>query len=242
MQHEGARRIQTVTANVAGRDVASFVGDAQAAVAAKVTMPAGTYVSFTGAAQAQAQSQRNLILNALLAVVGIVLLLSVVTRSWRNLLLVLANLPFALAGGVLAILVTGGQLSLGSLVGFATLFGITLRNSIIMISHFEHLGEVDGRAWGPAMAIEGRRRSACAHPYDSLVAALGLLPPAIGRGDAGREIEGPMAVVILGGLITSMALNLLVLPTLALAFGRFRPFVDELADGPDTPPEAAAAT
>lgn len=230
VQHEGARRIQTVTANVAGRDVASFVKDAQAAVAAKVKMPAGTYVAFTGSAQAQAQSQRNLLLNSLLAGIGIVILLSVVTRHWRNLLLVLVNLPFALAGGVLAVLVTGGQLSLGSLVGFVTLFGITLRNSIMMISHFEHLVAVEGRTWGPATAIEGAADRLTPILMTSLVTALGLLPLAIGRGDAGREIEGPMAVVILGGLITSMVLNLLVLPTLALAFGRFEPPVDELAD------------
>jgi CzcA family heavy metal efflux pump len=221
VQHEGARRLQTVTANVTGRDVASFVADAKAAVAAKVKLPPGSYISFAGAAEAQAASQRALLINALLASIGIILLLSIVTRNWRNLVLVLVNLPFALAGGVLAVLVTGGTLSLGSLVGFVTLFGITLRNSIMMISHFEQLVSAEGRAWGTATAIEGAADRLIPIVMTSLVTGLGLLPLAVGMGDPGREIEGPMAVVILGGLITSMVLNLLVLPTLAVAFGRF---------------------
>lgn len=221
VQHEGARRLQTVTANVTGRDVASFVADAKAAVTAKVKLPAGSYVSFAGAAEAQAASQRALLINSLLAAIGIVLLLSVVTGNWRNLVLVLVNLPFALAGGVLAVLVTGGTLSLGSLVGFVTLFGITLRNSIMMISHFEHLVAVEGRTWSAATATEGAADRLIPIVMTSLVTGLGLLPLAIGMSDPGREIEGPMAVVILGGLITSMVLNLLVLPTLAVAFGRF---------------------
>ena len=227
IQHEGARRLTAVTANVKGRDVASFVKAAKAAVAAQVKLPPGAYITFAGAAEAQARSQHDLIINALLVGVGIVLLLSVVTRNWRNLVLVLINMPFALAGGVLAVLVTGGTLSLGALVGFVTLFGITLRNSIMMISHFEHLVEVEGRTWGLATAIEGAADRLVPILMTSLVTALGLLPLAIGRGDPGREIEGPLAVVILGGLMTSMVLNLLVLPTLALAFGRFEAKHDE---------------
>jgi CzcA family heavy metal efflux pump len=229
VMHLGAQRLQTVTANVAGRAVTAFVQDAKAAVAAKVQFPIGTYVQFTGAAEAQSRSQRDLILNSLIAGVGIVLLLSVVTRGWRNLALVLANLPFALVGGVLAVFATGGMLSLGSMVGFVTLFGITLRNSIMMVSHYEHLVEVEGRSWGVETAVEGAADRLVPILMTSLVTALGLLPLAIGMGDPGREIEGPMAVVILGGLLTSMALNLLVLPTLALRFGRFEPARDEFA-------------
>jgi len=108
VMHLGAQRLQTVTASVGGRAVTAFVQDAKAAVAAKVQLPIGTYVQFTGAAEAQSQSQRDLTLNSLVAGIGIVLLLSVVTRGWRNLVLVLANLPFALVGGVLAVFATGG--------------------------------------------------------------------------------------------------------------------------------------
>jgi len=230
--HEGAQRLQSVTANVAGGDIASFVQAAKVAIADKVQLPSGTYLQFAGAAAAQSRSQQDLIINSLIAGVGIILLLSIVTRNWRNLLLVLANLPFALVGGVLAVFATGGMLSLGALVGFVALFGITLRNSILMIAHYEHLVEVEGKGWGLAVAIQGAADRVIPILMTSLVTALGVLPLAIGMGDPGREIEGPMAVVILGGLLTSMALNLLVLPTLALRFGRFEPVRDELELAP----------
>jgi Cu/Ag efflux pump CusA len=219
--HQGARRVQTITANVAGRDVASFVTDAKAQLAAKVALPTGTYLEFAGAAEAQSKARRDLLLNALVAGIGIVLLLSMVTRNVNNLLLVLANLPFALAGGVLAVFASGGLLSLGAMVGFVTLFGITLRNSILMISHYEHLVGDEGRCWDNDTAISGAADRFPAIVMTSLVTALGVLPLAIGMSEPGREIEGPMAVAILGGLLTSMALNLLVLPTLALRYGRF---------------------
>jgi CzcA family heavy metal efflux pump len=219
--HQGARRVQTITANVAGRDVASFVADAKAQLAAKVALPTGTYLEFAGAAEAQSKARRDLLLNVLVAGIGIVLLLSMVTRNVNNLLLVLANLPFALAGGVLAVFASGGLLSLGAMVGFVTLFGITLRNSILMISHYEHLVGDEGRCWDNDTAIHGAADRFPAIVMTSLVTALGVLPLAIGMSESGREIEGPMAVVILGGLLTSMALNLLVLPTLALRYGRF---------------------
>jgi CzcA family heavy metal efflux pump len=238
VSHLGGRRVQTVTANVAGRDVASFVQEAQAAVATHVERPSGVYVEFTGTAQAQAQSRRDLLIHSSIAAVGIVMLLSIVTRNWRNLLLVLVNLPFALVGGVLAVFATGGVLSLGSMVGFVTLFGITLRNSIMMISHYERLVEIDGMPWDLEAAIKGAGDRLTPILMTSLVTALGLLPLAIGMGDPGREIEGPMALVILGGLLTSMALNLLILPALALRFGRFEAAVNELGENP---PEVANA-
>lgn len=227
VSHQGAQRLQTVTANVAGGNVASFVQTAKAQIAAKVSLPAGSYVQFAGAAQAQSQSQRDLFLNALIAGVGVVMLLSIITRNWRNLLLVLVNLPFALMGGVLAVFAMGGLLSLGSMVGFVALFGITLRNSILMISHYEHLVAVEGMTWGPEAALRGAADRLTPILMTSLVTGLGVLPLAIGMSEPGREIEGPMAVVILGGLLTSMALNLIVLPTLALRYGRFEPARDE---------------
>ncbi len=238
VQHEGAQRLQTVTANVAGTDVASFVRAAKGAIAAAVQLPAGAYLQFAGAAEAQSQSLRDLMVNSLVAGLGIILLLSIVTRNWRNLLLILANLPFALVGGVLAVLATGGLLSLGAMVGFVTLFGITLRNSILMIAHYEHLVEVERLSWGLQTAIRGAADRLTPILMTSIVTGLGVLPLAIGMGDPGREIEGPMAVVILGGLLTSMALNLLVLPTLALRYGRFEPALDELESGGAAPATA----
>jgi len=159
--------------------------------------------------------------NSFLAGLGILLLLWVVIANYRNLLLVLANMPFALVGGVLAAMATRGNLSLGSLVGFVTLFGITLRNSIMLISHYDHLVEVEGMPWGLDTALRGASERLAPILMTALVTGLGLLPLAIGSGDPGREIEGPMAMVILGGLATSTLLNLLVLPTLSLRYGKF---------------------
>jgi Cu/Ag efflux pump CusA len=182
----------------------------------QLKLPPNTYLEFSGTAEAQAQSRRDLMINSLLAGLGIVLLLSVVMGNYRNLLLVLANLPFALVGGVLAAMVT----VLGSLVGFVTLFEITLRNSIM---HYEHLVEAEGMTWGLDTASCEASERLAPILMTALVTGLGLLPLAIGSGDPGREIEGPMATVILGGLITSTLLNLLILPTLALRYGKFEP-------------------
>jgi Cu/Ag efflux pump CusA len=229
--HDGARRRQTITCNPAGRDVASFVAEARRAIAAGVALPPGTYLAFGGAAEAAAAARRQLGLHSTVASVGILLLLSLVFQNARNLMLVLANLPFAFVGGILAIAVhrwgtgsgEGAGVSIGSLVGFVTLFGITTRNSIMLVSHFEHLVATEGQPWSPATAIRGAAERLIPILMTALVTSLGLLPLALGSGEAGREIEGPMAIVILGGLITSTLLNLLALPALALRFGRFKP-------------------
>jgi CzcA family heavy metal efflux pump len=225
--HEGARRRQTVTCSTSGRDVSSFVELAKKQVAAKVSFPAGTYALFSGAAEAKEKAQRQLLLHSAIAAVGILLLLTTAFHNWRNLMLVLVNIPFALVGGVLALWVTNllepgeGSLTIGSLVGFVTLFGITTRNSIMMISHYEHLVTQEGMTWGLDAAMRGASERLMPILMTATVTGLGLLPLAIGSGEAGREIEGPMAIVILGGLITSTTLNLLILPTLALRYGRF---------------------
>ena len=225
--HEGARRRQTVTCATTGRDVSSFVEEAQKRVSNRVNLPGGTYVVFSGAAEAKQKAQTELLLHSGIAAVGILILLSIVFHSWRNLMLVLINIPFALVGGVMTVWLNGvfspGQssLTIGSMVGFVTLFGITTRNSIMLISHFEHLVDVEGMTWGPETAMRGAAERLMPILMTATVTALGLLPLALGTGEAGREIEGPMAIVILGGLATSTALNLLVLPTLALRYGRF---------------------
>jgi Cu/Ag efflux pump CusA len=139
----------------------------------------------------------------------------------RNLLLTFANLPFALIGGVIATFFTGGWISVGTLVGFVTLFGITLRNSIMMVSHFQHLVDKEGYTWNLETCIRGASERLPSVLMTALVTALGLLPLAVGSGEPGREIEGPMATIIVGGLISSTILNLLILPTIMLHFGRF---------------------
>jgi CzcA family heavy metal efflux pump len=227
--HEGARRRQTITANPAGRDVQSFVAEAQTIIARKVKLPAGMYVEYAGAAETQAAATRELLVHAAIAAVGILLLLSVVLGHWRHVLLMLVNLPLALAGGVLAVYVTSlfsgpgeGTLTMGALVGFVTLFGITTRNGIMLLSHYEHLVQKDGLSWNLETAIRGASERLVPILMTASVTSLGLLPLALGSGEAGREIEGPMAVVILGGLLTSSVLNLLVMPTLALHWSAWR--------------------
>ncbi len=219
--HAGAKRIQTVTANVTGRDIQSFSKEMKQRIQEEVKLAPGNYVTFTGEAEAQAKSREDLIVHSLLAGVGIFLMLYVAFGRLRNLLLTFANLPFALIGGVLAALFTGGWISLGSLVGFVTLFGITLRNSIMMISHYQHLVDEEGMTWGLETAIRGASERLPSILMTALVTALGLLPLAAGSGQPGREIEGPMATIIVGGLVTSTILNLLILPTIMLHFGRF---------------------
>jgi Cu/Ag efflux pump CusA len=178
-------------------------------------------LAFTGEAEAQSKSREDLIVHSLLATVGIFLMLYIAFGRLRNLLLTFANLPFALIGGVFAVMLTGGWISLGSLVGFVTLFGITLRNSIMLVSHYQHLIDEEGMIWGLETAIIGATERLPSILMTALVTALGLLPLAAGSGQPGREIEGPMATIIVGGLITSTILNLLILPTIMLHFGRF---------------------
>lgn len=219
--HAGAKRIQTVTANVIGRDLASFKAELNQRIKSDVTLSTGTYLEFTGEAEANAASREALILHSILAGVAIFLMLYIAFGRIRNLLLTFANLPFALFGGVLAALFTGGWISLGSLVGFVTLFGITLRNSIMMTSHFQHLVDIENCIWNLETCIRGASERLPSILMTALVTGLGLLPLAISSGQPGREIEGPMATIIVGGLITSTILNLLILPTIMLHFGKF---------------------
>lgn len=219
--HAGAKRIQTVTANVGGRDVERYVADVKERIAKEVQLTQGNYLTFTGQAEEQAQAREDLLVHSVLAIFGIFLMLYVAFGRLRNLLLTFANLPFALIGGVLAVMFTGGWISLGSLVGFVTLFGITLRNSIMLVSHFQHLVDVEGCIWGLETAIRGASERLPSILMTALVTALGLLPLAAGSGQPGREIEGPMATIIVGGLVTSTILNLLILPTIMLHFGKF---------------------
>jgi Cu/Ag efflux pump CusA len=206
---------------VLNRDVEAFSDELKKRINAEVHFSAGNFPAYTGAAEANAQSREDLIVHSLLAGVGIFLMLYIAFGRMRNLLLTFLNLPFALIGGVLAAMFTGGWISLGSLVGFVTLFGITLRNSIMLVSHYQHLIDEEDMTWGLETAIRGASERLPSILMTALVTALGLLPLAAGSGQPGREIEGPMATIIVGGLITSTILNLLILPTLMLHFGRF---------------------
>lgn len=219
--HSGAKRIQTITANIGGRDQAIIMHDIQETLKKNLRLNAGNYLEISGESEANAQSRQDLIIHALVAGVAIFLILYIAFGRLRNLLLTFANLPFALLGGMIAAFLTGGWISVGSMVGFVTLFGITLRNSIMMVSHFQHLVDHEGCEWNLETCIRGASERLPSVLMTALVTALGLLPLAIGSGEPGREIEGPMAMIIVGGLVSSTILNLLILPTIMLHFGRF---------------------
>lgn len=217
----GARRAQTITCNVVGRDLASFVAEAKARVAREARLAPGDYVEFGGAAEAQAQAARQLVAHSAVAAVAIALMLWLALGRARHAALCLLNLPFALSGGALALAASGGGLTLGALVGFVTLFGISLRNAVMLLSHAESLVLAEGLPWDAQTARRAAVERLSPILMTALATALGLLPLALGSGAPGREIEGPMALVILGGLVTSTALNLLLMPGLARRFARF---------------------
>jgi Cu/Ag efflux pump CusA len=215
VRHESGQRRQVVTANTTAGDVVGFVAAATQTVSEKVKLPSGVFVQFSGEAAGSAAATRDILINSLVATVGIVLMLLLAFSDGRSVALILVNVPFALVGGVAAIALTNATLSIGSLVGLVTLFGISARNSIMLISHYEHLVQVDGMHWNHLTALRGSRERLTPILMTAVVTALGLLPLAIGSGEAGREVEGPMAAVILGGLISSTLLNLFVMPALA---------------------------
>ncbi len=230
--HNGGRRIQTVTANLQGRDLGSFERDARTAIDTQVQLSRGNYMVFSSTAETQRQARIDLIVHSLLAGIGVLLLLYIAFNQLHNMAITFLNLPFALIGGVIAVLASGGWLSLGSLVGFVTLFGITLRNSIMLVSHYHHLVEQENQPWNLQTALRGAGERLPSILMTALSTGLGLMPLALGTGEPGREIEGPMATIIIGGLATSTLLNLVVLPTILLHFGKFEPRTQRLVESP----------
>ena len=221
ISHDGGRRRQVVTANAETRDIAGLARSIQSAVADQVDLPADVYLEYSGAAEGQAAATRELMTNIGFAMIGIVALLILAFGGVRPAILILAGTPAALAGGVLAVLMfDSAVLSLGAMVGFVTLFGIAARNSILMVSHVDHLIGVEGEPWGVTAVARAASERMTPVVMTALVTALGMLPLAIGSGEAGREVQGPLAVVILGGLVTSTVFSLLLLPPLILAFRR----------------------
>jgi Cu/Ag efflux pump CusA len=226
--HSAGRRVQTVTAKFSGRDLASFEQRAKKSILSEVDLSSGNYVVFSGTAESERQAKTDLVVHSLLAGIGVFIFLYIAFNQLHNMAITFLNLPFALIGGVIAVIFSGGWLSLGSLVGFVTLFGITLRNSIMLVSHYKHLVEVENVAWNFDTVVRGASERLPSILMTALVTGLGLLPLALGTGEPGREIEGPMATIIVGGLFTSTVLNLLVLPTILHHFGRFHTFDNDL--------------
>jgi len=220
--HQSSQRRQTVTCNVIGRDLDAFMQELKSRVLKDIPIAADSYPEFTGAAVEQAHARNELIVHSLLAGAGVLMLIYIAIGSTRHVALTLANLPFALVGGVAAVVLTGAPLSVGSVVGFVTLFGITVRNSIMLLSHYRHLVDCEGKIWNLDTAILGAQERLPSILMTALVTALAMLPIAFNSDNPGREIMGPMATIIIGGLVSSTVLNLLLLPILLLRYGKFK--------------------
>ncbi|CAG0944034.1 Nickel and cobalt resistance protein CnrA [Candidatus Brocadiaceae bacterium] len=217
-----SQRRQTVTCNIVNRDFDDFMADLKQQVLKNVHFTTDSYPEFTGAAIEQAQARYALISYSLLAGAGVIMLIYIAIGSLRHALLTLANLPFALIGGVAAVVLTDESLSVGSVVGFVTLFGITVRNSIMLLSHYRHLVHEQEQTWQLQTMLQGASERLPSILMTALVTALAMFPIAFNSDNAGREIMGPMAAIIIGGLVSSTLLNLSLLPVVLLRYGRFQ--------------------
>ena len=216
ISRENVQRKIVVQANVAGRDLGSVVADIKEAINDMVTLPAGYHVEYGGQFEAQEESTRTLSALSLLSLAAIFLILYGEFKSTRTAALVMANLPLALIGGVAAVLLTGRVVSIASLVGFVTLFGIATRNGILLVSHYRQL-LAEGVPFREAV-VRGSLERLSPIMMTALTAGLALIPLAIGGGKPGNELQTPMAIVILGGLLSSVVLNMVVLPALYWQF------------------------
>jgi len=221
IKREGASRRIDVTCNVQGRDLGSVAREIREKVE-HISFDREYHPEFLGEYAAREEARRRLLAFTGLSLAGILLLLYMDFASVRLTLLVFLTIPFALIGGVAAALLGGGVLSLGSLVGFVTVLGIAARNGIMLVSHLQHLELHEGEPFGRALILRGAEERLAPILMTALCASLALLPIVLRGNVPGHEIEYPMAVVILGGLVTSTALNLFQLPALFATFGRVR--------------------
>ncbi len=219
IKREGASRRLDITCNVKGRDLSAVAAEVEEKVKA-VPFEAGMHPKFLGEEAARRASSQRLYLLAGLALLGVVLVIYSDFRSWRLTLLVAFTLPFALVGGLGGVALTGGVVSLGSLVGFVTVLGIAARNGIMLVSHYRHLEDSEGMEFGPELVRRGSEERLAPILMTALATGLALLPLVLSGQKPGHEVEYPLAVVILGGLVTSTLLNLFLLPPLYLRFGR----------------------
>ena len=217
---QNSQRKQTITADIVDGDMDKFMRELKARVLKQVPFSAESYPEFTGSAIDQAKARSKLILHSLLAGVGVLILIYIAIGNIRQVVLTLANLPFALIGGVLAVILTGAALSVGSIVGFVTLFGITVRNSIMLLSHCQYLVHNEGRTWNLETITLATQERLPSILMTALVTALAMFPIAFNSDNPGSEIMGPMAAIIIGGLFSSTLLNLLLLPCMLLRFGK----------------------
>jgi len=231
ISRENVQRKMVVMANVAGRDLASVVADIRAQVATNVELPAGYHIEYGGQFESAEAASRTLLILGAAVTVGIFLLLFVAFGTARDALLVMLNLPLAMIGGVIGVFAAGGVLSVASIIGFITLFGIATRNGVMMISHIHHLVEHEGVRDAAEAVKRGAEERLVPILMTALATGLALVPLVLAAGQPGSEIQAPMAMVILCGLLSSTVLNMIVVPALYLRFGA----INQLLEKGDTP-------
>jgi Cu/Ag efflux pump CusA len=222
ISRENVQRKITVMCNVAGRDLKSVVNDVRSRVQASVSLPRNYHVEYGGQFESEAAASRLLLALGLAVILGILIILTLVFRSFSDALVIMFNLPLALIGGVVGVYLSGGVLSIASIIGFITLFGIAIRNGIMIISHIKHLMEEEGVTDFRQAVLRGAVERLSPILMTALAAGLALIPLALGSDKPGSEIEAPMAVVILFGLLSSTLLNMIVVPVVYLRFGNRR--------------------
>ena len=219
IKRESASRRLDISCNVQGRDLGAVAAEIEEKVRALKYEP-GYYPKFLGEEAARKESSQRLYALGALAMLGVLLVIYSDFASWRLTLIVAFTLPFALVGGGVGVSLTGGVLSLGSLVGFVTVLGIAARNGIMLVSHYRHLEDHEGEAFGPGLVERGSEERLAPILMTALATGLALLPLVVSGQKPGHEVEYPLAIVIMGGLITSTVLNLFFLPSLYLKFGK----------------------
>ena len=217
---ENVQRRMVISANVAGRDLGGVVQDMREAVSQDVPMPDGYRIEYGGQFESEQSASRRLLLLGLGVMAGLFMLLVLAFGSPRDALLIMLNLPLALIGGVAGVFLAGGVLSVASMIGFITLFGIATRNGIMLVSHIQHLMKEEGVTDFREAVERGARERLIPILMTAMAAGLALIPLALGGGKAGSEIQTPMAIVILCGLTSSTLLNMVVVPSLYLRYGR----------------------
>ena len=220
VMRENVQRRIVVQSNVSGRDLRSVVNEIQERVGRDVRLPEGYHIEYGGQFESEAQASRQLLWLSLAVVIAIFFILSAAFQSSRDSLLIMLNLPLALIGGVAGVYLAGGVLSVASIVGFITLFGIATRNGIMLVSHIRHLQEHEGVTERRTAVVRGATERLVPILMTALAAGLALVPIALSAGEPGSEIQAPMAMVIMCGLLTSTALNMIVVPIVYERFGR----------------------
>jgi CzcA family heavy metal efflux pump len=233
INRENVQRRIIIQANVANRDLGSVINEIRQKIGHDVPLPEGYFVQYGGQFEAQEEAARKISVMTVVTIAGIFLLLYLALGSMRLGLLVMANLPLALIGGVIMVFLSGGTLSIASLIGFITLFGIATRNGIMLITHYQHLLHEENVPFRQAI-VQGSLERLSPILMTALVTGVGLIPLALGVGQPGKEIQQPMAVVILGGIVTSTFLNMIVIPALYLKYGEGIVHEREPAEYPST--------